>query len=508
MNSNKVRNVMFVLFGILLSLGFTMEAQAQQLYFNDFDGGETFADGVTGGITGFGDIVSVGGFDGYADPVYTLNSFGGNFLWNTELGIDPNATDPNAALNNKTVLTLNGLPAHTEIYVNFLLGLIGSWDGSDQGGEKFNCSVRDSAGEVGYWGGQFHQISRTDGAICVDNVAANVEISWGVHLFGGVEDETAYAPGNDPVLDAIPHTDSTLIIEFYASGPGYQGTANENWAIENIEVLLSQPPPCLELPIADLNQDCYVNMLDFLILANNWLDCKVLGDPTCVIPTLTVSSAAGSGGAGSLSWMHQICDGENRILVVGATLEEAVDPTQMDVTGVTYDGVAMTEVAGLAMDPNNVVGTTTLMGSELWYMLESNLPVAGILAQVVVTYETSGGSGPDMQTGGAVSMAGLAQQAPEAIAKNGHDGGDNNVSADITTLTNGAVLFDVFGVGDTGTSTPTTVGMELMYDVNSDSSSGAGSIMTVPTAGLVTVGYSHTNANRKSLSIAAFATAP
>ena len=39
--------------------------------------------------------------------------------------------------------------------------------------------------------------------------------------------------------------------------------------------------PCLRDLKADLNNDCYVNHLDFLIMAEGWLDCAYPADPAC-----------------------------------------------------------------------------------------------------------------------------------------------------------------------------------------------------------------------------------
>lgn len=38
---------------------------------------------------------------------------------------------------------------------------------------------------------------------------------------------------------------------------------------------------CLTTPEGDLNFDCRVNFADFAVIASNWLDCAVIGDPDC-----------------------------------------------------------------------------------------------------------------------------------------------------------------------------------------------------------------------------------
>jgi hypothetical protein len=43
----------------------------------------------------------------------------------------------------------------------------------------------------------------------------------------------------DPTFNNIPHMVSTLTIEWFASGAGWQGGTDESWAIDNVEVILN-----------------------------------------------------------------------------------------------------------------------------------------------------------------------------------------------------------------------------------------------------------------------------
>jgi len=44
--------------------------------------------------------------------------------------------------------------------------------------------------------------------------------------------------GEDPTFQDIEHSASSLTIDFFASGEGWQGGEDESWAIENVQVLL------------------------------------------------------------------------------------------------------------------------------------------------------------------------------------------------------------------------------------------------------------------------------
>ena len=58
--------------------------------------------------------------------------------------------------------------------------------------------------------------------------------------------DAAYDMGVDPTFDGISHTSSTLIIDWFASGAGWQGGIDESWAIDNVEVILNSTTPIPE----------------------------------------------------------------------------------------------------------------------------------------------------------------------------------------------------------------------------------------------------------------------
>jgi hypothetical protein len=71
----------------------------------------------------------------------------------------------------------------------------------------------------------------------------------GFEIFG----DGLYDLGRDTAhFGFIPHTGSTLEIDFYAGGPGWNRPANESWAIDNVAVALWVIPEPATAPILGL----------------------------------------------------------------------------------------------------------------------------------------------------------------------------------------------------------------------------------------------------------------
>ena len=150
----------------------------------------------------------------------------------------------------------------------------------------------------------------------------------------------------------------------------------------------------------------------------------------------------------TLSWTHTIGDGGNRILIVGLGAEDNRD-TDLVVNRIKYNNVSMSPVLGSSITE----GTSYKMKTELYYLLESDLPPAGSYT-IAVTY-----SGEVTRIcGGGISLANVAQEPAEAVDTNSTTWG-NNVSTDIATQTDGAWVVDIAGSGDPGTFAPTGIDM-------------------------------------------------
>ena len=228
---------------LLVGLLPTAAARADFVVFSDdFDGGQSSSFGVNGSLSGVTTTESVQGYAGLGNG---SNQFGGDFLRNATGGL-PNIGDSGAL----TTLTLTNLPTHTSISLRFLLATIDSWDGVDgkpiiATGDYFN--VRVDGVEV--FEASFAQLSGTRAAAYQAPVGG--ELSHSTDLFGFFSNDGAYDMGLESALSNIAHTSSTLTIDFFADGPGWQGgrdfssgiqQSDESWAIDNLSVSLNAIP--------------------------------------------------------------------------------------------------------------------------------------------------------------------------------------------------------------------------------------------------------------------------
>lgn len=200
-------------FSLVLSLTGMAAAAPLQVYFNNFDGTETFGGGTTGGLSG---VTTTEGVQGYS----AISGFSTSFLRNTTGG-------------SPTTLTLNNLPAHDSVDLNFLAAIIDSWDSTNgsPAPDYFNVEV-DGAVVVQ---STFNNTSGT-----FNNVAfLGTDIGGKAHRgFNGSFFDQAFDAGANPVLN-FAHSSSTLVIRFFASGAGWQGGGDESWAVENLEVVVN-----------------------------------------------------------------------------------------------------------------------------------------------------------------------------------------------------------------------------------------------------------------------------
>jgi hypothetical protein len=159
---------------------------------------------------------------GYA----TMPDFSGRFL--------RNATSGNPAA--KTTLTLAGLPAHSTVNLDFLFAAIDSWDGSTPAGgtawpDFFNVAVNGLT-----------IFSRTfDNFLMTDQTYTGAPLTYGSERFyagGSVWPDSAYDMGLEAMFQNIPHTSSTLVVDWWAAGAGWQGGTDESWAIDNLTIAI------------------------------------------------------------------------------------------------------------------------------------------------------------------------------------------------------------------------------------------------------------------------------
>jgi hypothetical protein len=213
-----------------------------------------------------------------------------------------------------------------------------------------------------------------------------------------------------------------------------------------------------------------------------------------------VSSNSNDSGGNTLSWQHTIGGGDNRILVVGIAGEDD-DVNDLVINSVVYNDVNMILVAG----SNEIVSSGNpvyYMKTDLYYLLDANLPFLSGDYTVTVTYNGD----VSKRCGGAISLVNVDQGGREAVDTNSNVGQDT-ISTNITTQTDNAWVVDVVGCGDSGSFLTATNGMTERFDVNSDSSSAAGSTKPVESAQETTMSWTHSGANQLAHSVAAFAPA-
>lgn len=157
--------------------------------------------------------------------------------------------------------------------------------------------------------------------------------------------------------------------------------------------------------------------------------------------SLAVDAISNSGDLTSVSsatWSHT-CAGSNLILVVGANARGQKSNTNTTVTGVTYNGVALTKIRGDTSDS----GDTFRGRSELWYLIA---PATGTHS-IVVTY-----TGSVEATGcGAVSFTGAMQSAGAIDSHNGAVANtDTTPSVAVTVVAENCYLVDtIYSRSDT-----------------------------------------------------------
>ena len=194
-----------------------------RIFYTDFNSGAPSQ------FQGIATTVGVEGFNGIGTG---NNRFGGNFLRNATGGSQGGGGSVGAP-QIRTVLTLTGLPEHNSIDLNFLFAAIDSWDGSEPpyGPDVFNVVVDGRT--------IFRELIVTSSY----NPRPGVFLRGGNFGFDGNRVDFAYNLGLDPTFDNIPHTSSSLTIEWFADGSGWSGGTDESWGIDNVEVLVNNPTP-------------------------------------------------------------------------------------------------------------------------------------------------------------------------------------------------------------------------------------------------------------------------
>src|SRR5262245_11828147 len=212
----RTRAAMVALAGAIALAVCGPRARAQVVFTTDFENGLpaqfTAPQAAIEGVQGFAGLGPVG------------RRFGGNFLRYSAPTLVP------------TTLTLTGLPPHTFVDVEFLLAIIDSWDGA----ERMEVRVDGDLLFSHVWDRQYGTSSYPPAPGAMLSIGSELGFGNGAYYFT----DLAYDLGVEPMLRGIPHTASTLTVEWSVNAvPGvyasnWQGGFDESWAIDAVRVRL------------------------------------------------------------------------------------------------------------------------------------------------------------------------------------------------------------------------------------------------------------------------------
>ncbi len=140
--------------------------------------------------------------------------------------------------NNETVsLTLTGLPSHTDVTLSFDLFLINSWDGNVD-----CCFDGPDFWGLDVMGGPtllYTTFSNLDEASFSQSYPENYPPTSSYPAYTGASevDTLGYTFFGDSVYSlsfTFPHTDGSIVFNFY--GSGLQAIGDESWGLDNVKV--------------------------------------------------------------------------------------------------------------------------------------------------------------------------------------------------------------------------------------------------------------------------------
>lgn len=196
-------------------------------FFTDFDAGVPAE---------FSGVTTTAAVQGWAGLGHEDDVFSGVMLHNDS---GPYGSGPAVP----TRLTLTGLPPHVCLSLHFLLAIIDTWDGNAGGCDPDILNVTVDGQLV--FSESFTVFPDTHTA-SYPKAATPPGVILAQYLdlgFLDFEPDAAYDLGLEPALEDIPHTASTVTIEWFASGDGWQGSYDESWAIDNVEVIAAGAIP-------------------------------------------------------------------------------------------------------------------------------------------------------------------------------------------------------------------------------------------------------------------------
>ncbi len=169
---------------------------------------------------------------------------------------------------------------------------------------------------------------------------------------------------------------------------------------------------------------------------------------------LDSTSTSGVGSyVNTLSWNHTIGSGANRVLVVGIYTYYG-----LNVTGITFNGVAMTASA---------TASRTAACVSTWFLVA---PATGTHS-ITVSY-----SGYEYTWGGATSFSGVDQTSPINATGTATGYSFNNITNSVTPLVDSCFVLDFLGMTDPASITSVIWTQQFFVRNGSDGTALAGSL--------------------------------
>jgi hypothetical protein len=163
------------------------------------------------------------------------------------------------------------------------------------------------------------------------------------------------------------------------------------------------------------------------------------------------SSRASTGPSQTNTFAHTTGSGADRLMLIACSMEDNTTASDMNITSVTYAGVAAAAVPGGAVTVN------TFDRVQLWYL---PMPASGT-NNVVATFAGVVGS----SICGALTLVNAKQAAPEAVATKTSTA-TGAISTSVTTITGSAWLVDAVLSAKGGQTFTPTGGQTEQVDLN------------------------------------------
>lgn len=169
--------------------------------------------------------------------------------------------------------------------------------------------------------------------------------------------------------------------------------------------------------------------------------------------------------------------GGNIIVVGTGTRANTSSPQNRDITGVTYNGVALTK----AVDFDNSVGGSDRINVEIWYLVN---PASGSNNVVVSTY-----GAVQSLVYGAIVLSGVSTASPIDAVGTGATASSNSPSSTVTTTAANSLVIDSV-MGDGAGLVLTVDGSQTQrWNTTSSSRTGVGSTEAAASAGAVSMDW-------------------